>query len=109
MDAVQEKVDILAHKVKLLIEMFDSLFKKWLPFFWKEKGAILTKDEYYEKNFTFRQDHANFADMNHPLSSRVIVDKLADEFEIMFSFKEACVHFQIYSYKDHIELHVLEK
>ena len=47
--------------------------------------------------------------MNQSLSGRVIVDKLANEFEILFSFEEACAHLQIYSYKDHIELHVLEK
>ena len=30
---VQEKVDVLAHQVKLFIEMFDSPFKKGIPFF----------------------------------------------------------------------------
>ena len=47
--------------------------------------------------------------MKQLLSDRTIVDKLVDEFEIFFSFKEACVHLQIYSYRDHIELRVLEK
>ena len=34
LDTVQAKVDILAHRVKLFIEMFDLLFNKGLPFFW---------------------------------------------------------------------------
>ena len=88
--------------MKLFIDMFDPLFKKGIPFFWKEKGAMLTKDEYYEKIISCKQYHIKFADMNQPLPDRVIVDKLADEFEIMFTFKEACVHLKIYSYKDHI-------
>ena len=33
LDTVQEKVDILAHQVKLFIDMFDPLFKKGIPFF----------------------------------------------------------------------------
>ena len=33
LDIVQAKVDILAHQVKLFIDMFDPLFKKGLPFF----------------------------------------------------------------------------
>ena len=47
LDIVQENVDILAHQVKLFIDMFDPLFKKGLPFLWKEKGAMLNKYEYY--------------------------------------------------------------
>ena len=47
--------------------------------------------------------------MNQSLSGKTIVDKLADDFEIFFAFKEACVHIKNYSYRDHIELHVLEK
>ena len=43
LDTVQEKVDILAHQVKLFIDMFDPLFKMVLLFFWKENGAMLTK------------------------------------------------------------------
>ena len=109
LDIVQEKVDILTHQVKLFIDMFDPLFKKGIPFFWKQKGSMLTKDEYYEKWITYRHDHANFADMNQSLSGKLIVDQLADEFEILFSFKKSCAHLQSYSYKDHIELCVLAK
>ena len=50
-----------------------------------------------------------FSLMNQSLSDRTIVDKLVDEFEIFFFFKEACAHPQNYSYRDHIELRVLEK
>ena len=109
LDTVQEKVDILAHQVKLFIDMFDPLFKKWIPFLWKEKDAMLTQNEYHEMLIACKQDHANFANMNQLLSRKIIVDKLADEFEILFTFKEACVHLQRYSYKDHIKLHMLEK
>ena len=94
LDRVEEKVDILAHQVKLFIDMFDLLFKKGPPFFQKEKGVMLTTDGYYEKLIACRQDHANFVDMNQSLYGRVIVDKLADEFEILFTFKEACAHLQ---------------
>ena len=109
LDTVHVMVDILTHQVKLFNDMFDPLFKKGLPFFQKEKGAMLTKDDYYEILIERRLDHTKFADMDQSLSGKVIVDKLADEFEIMFAFKEACAHLQSYSYKDHIELCVLAK
>ena len=91
------------------IEYFEPLFKKGLPFFWKEKGAMLTKDAYYENLIARRKEHLKFVDMTSSLTSRIIVDMLANEFEILFSFKEACVHLHIFSYHDHFELHVLAK
>ena len=54
LDIVQEKVDMLAHQVKVFIEIFDPLFKKGLPFFWKEKGAMLNRDAYYAKLIAHR-------------------------------------------------------
>ena len=37
------------------------------------------------------------------------MDKFEDEFEMVFSFKATCAHFPDYSYKDHVELHVMLK
>ena len=109
LDTVQENVDILAHQVKLFIDMFDPLFKKGLPYFQKEKGAMLTQNEYHENLMACRLDHTNFADMNQSLSGRVIVDKLADKFEMVSAFKEACAQLRSVSYQDHIELCMLQK
>ena len=89
--------------------MFDPLFKKGLPFFWEEKGAMLTQKEYHEKLIEYILDHVNLTVMNQSLAGRIIVDKLANEFEIFFTFKEACAHLQNYSYRDHIELRTLAK
>ena len=77
--------------------MFDPLFKKGLPFFWVEKGVMLKQKEYRDKLIECRLDHTNFADMHQSLSRKIIVDKLADEFEMIFSFKESCVRLQNYS------------
>ena len=107
LDTVQAKVDIMAHQVKLFIDMFDPLFKKGLPFFQEEKDAMLNQKEYHEKLIECILDHTNFVDMNQSLSGRRVADKLADEFEIFFAFKEVCAHLQNYSYSDHIELCVL--
>ena len=37
------------------------------------------------------------------------MDKMEDEFEMIFSFKEECACFQNYSYKGHVELWALSK
>ena len=70
---------------------------------------MLNQKEYHEKLIECRLDHTNLADMNQLMSGKMIVYKLAHEFEIFFAFKEACVHLQKYSYRQHIELRVLAK
>ena len=70
---------------------------------------MLTQKEFHENLIECRLDHNNFVDMNQSLSGRTIVDKLADEFEIFFTFKKVCSHIQKISYMDHSELRVLEK
>ena len=70
---------------------------------------MLNHTEYHEKLIACKQDNANFTDMNQSLSGRTIVDKLANEFEMLFTFKETCVQLQGFFYIDHIELRVLEK
>ena len=72
----------------MFIESCDPLFKKGLPFFWREKGAMLTKDANYEKFVARRQDHLNFVDMTRSLTGRIFVDKLADECEILLPSKK---------------------
>ena len=46
LDTVLTKIDTMAHQVNLFRDMFDPLFKKGIPFFWEEKGTILTQKEY---------------------------------------------------------------
>ena len=75
----------------------------------QEKGAMLTKDEYYEKLIACRHDHLNFVDMTQSLTDKVLVEKLDDEFKILFAFKEACAHLYSVSYKDNTKLCVLAK
>ena len=56
-----------------------------------------------------RKDHLNFKNMTQPLIGGVIVDKLANEFEVLFSFREAHARIQSYSYQENFELHILAK
>ena len=70
---------------------------------------MLTQKEYKDKLIECRLDHTNFVDLHQSLSGKTIVDKLVDEFEIIFSFKEECALLQNYPYMDHVELCVLSK
>ena len=58
---------------------------------------MLTQKEYHEKLIECRLDHTYFTDINQSLSGKTIVDKLADEFEIFFDFKEVCAVTQKYT------------
>ena len=81
LDTVQAKVDIISHKVKEVIELFTPLVSKGIPFFWEEKGPLLSQNEYLDKLVNHRLDHSKFEDMQQDLSGRVVFDKLAEEFE----------------------------
>ena len=59
LDTVHAKVGISAHQLELFIESFDPLFKKGIPFVWREKAVMLTKDAYYEKLIERGKDHLN--------------------------------------------------
>ena len=84
LDIVQAKVDIMEHQVKLFIDMFDPLFKKGLHLLWEEKGAMMNQKEYHEMLIECRLDHTNFTETNQSLSRKMIMDKFANEFEILF-------------------------
>ena len=43
LETVQANIGIMAHEIKVFIEMFDPLVKLGLPFFWKEKGGMLSQ------------------------------------------------------------------
>ena len=43
LDTVEGRIDIVTHQVKLFMDMFDPLLKKALPFFWEEKGSMLSE------------------------------------------------------------------
>ena len=109
LDTVEENIGIMAHQVKLFMDMFDPLFIKGLPFFWEDKGSMLSKKEYHDYLIECRSYHTKFADMQQSLSGKKILDKLADDFEMIFSFKSTCAHLPDFSYRAHVELQVLTK
>ena len=78
LDTVQAKIDIMTHQLNLFRDMFDPLFKKGIPFFWEEKGTMMTQKEYQEMLIPCRLDHTNFVDMNQSLFGKTIVDNLVD-------------------------------
>ena len=70
---------------------------------------MCSQKEYYDLLIQCRLDHSKFVDMQQSLSGKGIVEKLADDFEIVFTFKATCAHFTDYSYRDHVELCVLSR
>ena len=75
------------HEIKLFIESFTPICNKGLPFFWEEKGRMFSQKEYHDCLIDCRLYHRKSHDMQQSLSGKVIVDKLEDEFEILFEFR----------------------
>ena len=42
LDTVLAKIDIIDHKVKEVIKLFTPLVDRGVPFFWEEKGPLLS-------------------------------------------------------------------
>ena len=70
---------------------------------------MLSQKEYQDRLIECRSNHIKFADMQQSLLGKEIVDKLADDFEMIFSFKAMCAPLPYFSYRYHMELRVLEK
>ena len=104
LDTVQAKIDIIEHKVKQVIRLFRSLVNKGIPFFWEEKGPLLSQKEYLEFLVTCRWDNIKFRDMQQSLLGRTICDKLASEFELLFDFKSTYAKAPKTSYPETMEL-----
>ena len=107
LDTLQDKVDIISHKVKEVIKLFTPLVRRGIPFLLEEKGPLLSQKEYLDKLVNCRSDHTKFEDMQQALSGRVVFDKFAEEFELLFDFKVPCAKVRIFSYADNMELKFL--
>ena len=77
-----------------------------IPFFWEEKGPLLSQKEYWEHLVYFRLDNIKFGDMQQSLSGKIVFDKLANEFELLFDFKATCAEVPETSYLETMELKV---
>ena len=84
-------------------------FQKGFPSFWEEYCKILSQEEYQSLLVNARLDYKKFEDMTRSLSGKVIIDKLALEFEIVDSFRMIGANMPPISYVDHVELRVLAK
>ena len=98
MDIVHAKVDIISHKIKEVVDLFNPIVNKGIPFFWEEKGPLLSQQEYLDKLVKCRSDHNKFEDIQQALSRKFVFDKLAGEFELLFDFKVACTKVPDLSY-----------
>ena len=49
LDTVQAKIGIIDHKVKEVIRLFKPLVDRGIPFFWEEKGPLLSLKDYLER------------------------------------------------------------
>ena len=70
-------------------------------------GPLLSQKEYLDKLVNYRSDHSKFEYMRQALSGRVVFDKLAREFKLLFDFKVACAKVPNLSYANNMELRVL--
>ena len=70
---------------------------------------MLSQNEYHESLTRCGLDHSKFVDMQQSLARNIIVKKIADEFELVFTFRATCTKFSDFLYRDHVELCVLEK
>ena len=95
LETIQAKIEVTEHKFKEVMSLFKPLVSRGIPFFWEEKGPLLSQKEYQEHLVHCRLDNSKFGDMQQSLSGKIIFDKLANEFELLFDFKATCAEFEL--------------
>ena len=106
MDIVWAKIDVIKHKVKEVIWLFKPLVDIGIPFFWEEKGPLLSRKKYRQRLVLCWLDNSKFGNMQQSLSGKIVFDKLASEFELLFDFKTTCTEVPETSYLETMELKV---
>ena len=98
------------NEIKKLIQLFNPLFKRGIPFFQEEKGGMLSQKEYNDRLISCRVEHRQFDDTQHQFFlGKAVIDKLDGDFEMLFEFKAMCTKLLDFSYSENVELRVLEK
>ena len=88
--------------------MFKHLVQRGIPFFWEEKGPMLSKKEYYDRFVKCKQDHGKFEDIaQQSLLGTTMIKKLSGEFELLFDFKSLCTKLPMPPYLEKVELRIL--
>ena len=106
METIPAKIEVIEHKVWEVVKLFRPLVSKGLPFFWEENGPLMTQNEYKDCLVHCWLDHNKFGDMQQVLLGKVIFDKLASDFELLFDFKATCSKVPKISYPEVMELKV---
>ena len=59
---VEEKWSFARKQADDFAAMFKPLVQRGLPFFWEEKGPILSQKDFYDSLVKCKQDHRQFKD-----------------------------------------------
>ena len=70
---------------------------------------MLSQKEYHDWLVQCRLYHRKFEDMKQSLFGKTIIDNLANDIKMLFSFGFMCAQFPYFSYRDHVELRVMVK
>ena len=63
LETVQAKIEVIEHKVREVISLFKLLVDRGIPFFWEEKGPLLSQKEYREHLVQCQLDNGKFGDI----------------------------------------------
>ena len=105
---VETKWNVMCKQADDFAEKVKPLVQRALPFFWEEKGSMLSQKEYYDRLVKCRWDHRQFEYITQQLlSGKTVIRKLSREFELLFDFKTLCAKLPEPSYLENLELEVL--
>ena len=80
-----------------------------LPCFWDNENKLISRPEYKEMLIKARSDHSKFKDMVKGLKGTMVVNKMRQDFELPFLFREIKPKLPVFTEDLLIELDVLVK
>ena len=108
-ESVQAKDDQMLHQIKFFNDLFIELFHKGLSCFWDEDGKLISQSNYQALLVQARMDHKKFQDMAQGFIRKLIIEKLAVDFEILNQIRIIGAKLSPISYVDHVESRVFVK
>ena len=96
----------MSSQIKYFRANFQNLFDDGLPYFWDDEGWFFSQEQYHSLLVQNRMDHSKFEDLVKGLTWKVIVEKLAEDFEILDRFLIIKKALPAVSYESYVDLEV---
>lgn len=109
MNEVKAKAELMRNEVHKFEAYMKLLFEKGYPSFWDKKGKLHKKEEYVASVRKVIHDNSKFQSMEGNIKGEEIIDKLGDDFSVLYQFQIIKEVLPSIYFSSCVELEVLQR